>query len=236
MSELHQVGVSEESRAKAERLESHFLEAGLLDARKKSWDVLHKIKARVQEGMTEREAMKMAFEVFKENGVNKHWHKPYVRFGPGTALSFNDPLQSDYRLQKDDPFYIDLGPAWLDEASGIEYEGDVGDTFVFGTNEEAAKCIEMARQLFDECKEEWKARQLTGTELYSFLRKRAAEEGYTLKEKVEGHRLSDYPHAKYTSERLAVLPFTPSPSFWVLEVELIHRSGTLGAFYEDLLY
>jgi hypothetical protein len=84
----------------------------------------------VQEGMTEREAMKMAFEVFKENGVTKHWHKPYVRFGPGTALSFNDPLQSDYRLQKDDPFYIDLGPAWRDEETGIEYEGDVGN-FLF---------------------------------------------------------------------------------------------------------
>ncbi|MBS1960797.1 MAG: hypothetical protein JST04_01170 [Bdellovibrionales bacterium] len=54
-------------------------------------------------------------------------------------------------------------------------------------------------------------------------------------EKVDGHRMADFPHHRYAKERLAEVPFVPSPDLWVLELQLNDPANRFGAFFEDLL-
>ena len=237
MSDLHFLSVTGNA---AEAVDPRFLKEGLLEARRKSWEILKSIQGLLEEGMTEDQARRLCLDVFRGAGVKKHWHKPYVRFASGTLLTFNDPIQPDYQLKPGDPVYIDLGPVWsyaakLGEAE-LEYEGDVGDSFVFsGTHPEAERCAAMARQLFGEASANWRTHKWTGAEIYDFLRDRATEEGYVFVEVVQGHRLSDFPHHKYSKERFARTQFQASELLWVLEVQLKHPTLGFGAFYEDIL-
>ena len=234
MNDLHYISASINADA-LQTVDPRFIREKLLHAQMQSWNVLKRIKDEINQGTTEDEARKLALKICSGFGVSKHWHKPYIRFGTGTTLTFHDPLQSEYRLQTGDPFYIDLGPVWHDAESGLDYEGDVGDTFIFGENSEAEKCAETARTLFQEAKSKWQTGCLTGCEIYVFLNRRASELGYALLEKVDGHRLGDFPHQKYSKERLAKLPFCPKSSLWVLEVQITHPELKIGSFYEDLL-
>ena len=229
--DLHALGANSPS----ERVSANFLTEGLLNAREKSWVSAIELCKQLKTGMTESEAHHFALDFFTSLGVTKHWHRPYICFGPGTALTFNDSLQKEYRLKEGDPVYFDFGPVWKSETGGIEYEGDIGDSYVFGENAIAEKCNAACRQLFNEAQEKWRTSKANGPELYRFLETRAKELGYELTPKVEGHRLSDYPHSKYSKERLSQVKFTPTPALWVLEVHIVDRKNNIGAFYEDIL-
>lgn len=234
MSEIHQLRIQSE-RTALESVHRDFHLEKLKWARDQSWKAFHEIKNSIQEGMTERQAFELSTEILKSTGAHKSWHKAFVRFGAGTRLSFRDPLQEAYKLQKGDAAYIDLGPVWTDPETEIEYEGDVGDSFVFGTNAVAEECAQDARQLFTQAQTEWKNRKLSGSEIYEFLKKAAAQKSYVLADEVEGHRISDFPHHKYSKERLSKLSFDPTPMLWVLEVHILHPQENLGAFYEDIM-
>lgn len=239
MTDFHGVGLSEDSSPEARKLAEAagpaFVRQGLITAREKTWKVLHEIRKEIREGLSEREGFQLALKVFHGFGVDKHWHKPYLRFGPGTTLTFRDPLQPDYRLTDGDAYYIDLGPVWKDDKTGIEYEGDVGDTYVLGDNLPAEKCADTARELFGVATDYWREKNSSGVELYAFLDTEARKRGYVLKDQVDGHRVSDYPHNKYSKERLAGLEFCPTPLIWVLEVQIVDQQSEVGAFFEDLL-
>lgn len=206
---------------------------GLLRAREKTIEVLEEIRTELKAGMTEDDARKLALDIFARHGVKKHWHKPYIRFGAGTTMTFHQPLQPDYRLREHDPYYLDLGPVW--EIDGMEYEGDYGDTFVFGTNSSAAVCAAVAQRLYSEARALWQAKGLDGKAIYAFLEKRAQELGHRLVPNVDGHRIGDFPHQKYTKERLAALADAPPSGLWVLEVMITDADGRYGAFFEDIL-
>jgi len=178
---------------------------------------------------------KLALALFLDHGVTKHWHRPVIRLGPGTCLTPGDPIQDQYRLQENDAVFIDLGSVWHDSESDLSYETDVGDTFVFGTNLEAEKCAETARDLFSQAQTAWKNQALTGEQIYQFLKEKAEKENYHLVEKVNGHRIADFPHHSYSKDRLGRLSFHPSSSLWVLEVQIRHPSLNFGAFFEDIL-
>ncbi|MDB5036742.1 MAG: hypothetical protein JWQ35_270 [Bacteriovoracaceae bacterium] len=235
MLEVHPLRIESPERSKLESVAPEFIKEKLLWAREMSWKGFEKIKAGLKEGMTEHEAMRLAMTILEKLGVDRHWHKPFIRFGPGTTLTFHEPLQSDYRLQKNDPVFVDIGPVWKDNDSEILYEGDVGDSFVFGNNLKAEKCAQTARDLFSEVAALWKQKSLSGDEIYHFLKGRAVELGYQLIENVDGHRISDFPHQKYSRERLAKLKFDPAPLLWVLEVHIRKPNESMGAFYEDIL-
>ncbi|MBN8553931.1 MAG: M24 family metallopeptidase [Deltaproteobacteria bacterium] len=237
MNETHSLRI-ESSAAKPmhEKVAATFLREKLLWARERSWNLLDEIRAQLKEGMTERQAFQLAMNLCATSGISKQWHKPVIRFGPGTILTFADELNDQYKLKRGDPIYIDLGPVWADQEYGLEYEGDVADSFIFdGQNIEAKKCIAAAREIFRATEEEWMKTKISGIELYNFIKKNVEKRGYKLVEEVEGHRISDFPHHKYSKERLAKINFEPEPLLWVLEIQIKHPSLEIGAFFEDLL-
>lgn len=235
MEESDVIAAAELQPGALEKVDPQFVRDGLLRAQDRSWKVLEEVRAATREGMTEDDARRMALEVFSGHGVTKHWHRPYIRFGAGTRLTFHDPIQPDYRLRDGDPFYVDLGPVWKDAELDLEYEGDVGETFVLGANAEAQRCADSAKAIFVEAHSRWQTEKLSGEAIYRFIAARAQALGYDLAEKVDGHRTGDFPHQKYSRERLARVQHCPAPTLWVLEVQLLHPKLPIGAFYEDVL-
>ncbi len=235
MENLDHLGIHELSQGQLEAVSPHFVKAKLLSAQEKSWEVFQTIRENLREGMTEGTARKKAIEIFSDFGVKKHWHQPYIRFGRGTALTFNDPLQLENPLLYGSGVSMDLGPIWPDDEINLGFEGDVGDSFAFGVHEEFEKCASTCRQLFQEVRSEWRTRRWTGQEIYQFLNTRAQSLGYVLAPKVEGHRIGDFPHHKYSRENLANLKFHPNVTLWVLEVQVNDPDSRFGAFFEDIL-
>ena len=237
MQDLHCLQVSRSETSKVEAVDPAFLTKELLRAREKTWRLFAEIQGKLREGMTELQARQVVVETSRKHGIEKHWHRPYIRFGPGTALSFHDAIQEEWPLQRGDCVYIDIGPVWPDLERGLEYEGDVADTFVFGASADPgpAECAATARQLFLEAEKQWRIEGISGKKIYSFLSKSAEELGYLLQKEVDGHRISDFPHHKFSRERLANFDFSPSNHLWVLEVQILHPSKKYGAFFEDIL-
>lgn len=231
----HEVHIISQDPKILEAVSSQFVRESLLKAQHQTRMIVLEILSQIQIGMTEDEARILALDIFSDYGITKHWHRPYIRFGSGTVLSFHDPVQPDYKLQENDPLYIDVGPVIKDEALGIEYEGDYGDTYVRGENPEVQKCIRDARKLFSAARSKWLTDHYTGEQIYEFLNTESKALGYKLHQKVLGHRVGDFPHQKYTKEKLSKLNFKPSQSIWVLEVHLLDPQERFGAFFEDLL-
>jgi hypothetical protein len=235
MSMPHQLGVRGASLSEIEAIHPSFFKESLFAAREKTIQLFSEIKSSLKEGMNEEDARKLANNIAHDLCATKHWHQPYIRFGKGTTLSFHEPLNASNLLLPNTPVSIDLGPVWFDSKTALEYEGDYGDSFVFGEHREAQVCIETARQLFKEGKQKWASGKLSGFQLYQFIKDRCEELGYQLASDFDGHRLSDFPHQQYTKERLAHLPFVPSEDCWVFELQINDLEGRFGAFYEDLL-
>src|SRR4051812_30329986 len=120
MNHPHPLGILASSQDAIEAVDPRFLVEGLLRARSKTFIALNEIRGFLKEGMTEEDARILAIDVFRDMGVSKHWHRPYIRFGSGTTLTFHDPIQSDGCLQQHDPYYLDLGPIWPDSELGLE--------------------------------------------------------------------------------------------------------------------
>ncbi len=240
MEHPHTLRATAPSKEALEAVNSSFAVAGIFRTREKTIRVFNQIRKELKVGMNEAEARKLAMQIYADHGAKKHWHRIYVRIGAGTCLTFNEPDESVATLQENDPVYMDVGPVFKDDETNLEYEGDYGDSFVFsaqgsGKNPPAEKCAEFARKLFREASLKWKQEKLTGQEIYQFLAKQNEGSGYVLHPAVLGHRLSDFPHQRYTTEHLSDLSFAPSPDLWVLEVHLTDPVHHVGAFYEDIL-
>jgi len=218
-----------------EDLNRNSLIVGVHKAREKTIRLLNDIKQNLYLGINEVNARKLALQIAYDHGVKKHWHQPYIRFCCGTSLSFHEPLQQNNILKIDEPYYIDIGPVWIDQKLNIEYEGDYGDTFIWGENLEVEKCIQFTKDLFLRAKKKWIEEKFTGEQIYHFIKQHTQENGYLLMEDFDGHRISDFPHHKYTKVRLARLDSKPCDSFWILELQINDSKGRFGAFFEDIL-
>ena len=214
-----------------EKIGSEITWENIESTRTRSWQALHEIAAKIEVGMTEKEAIAVANRYFASLGVKKFWHKSHVRFGQSTVFSFNDPYLDDgYRLQEQDIFYLDLGPVF----DGIE--GDVGATFVLGKDPLMLACARDVKILFDQVREHWLQTQTSGAELCHYARQAAQALGWLFSpDYVKGHRLSEFPHSFHFKGTLADAGFHPSPKCWVLEIQIRHPELPVGAFYEDLL-
>ena len=212
-----------------ERTKVHFDPALMHQARNQSWHAVEVITSRIRPGMSEPEATTLIEETLRELGSTKFWHRPYVRFGRNTLKGYGEPSDPGVVLGDHDIYYLDLGPVWAD------YEGDVGQTFVTGSNPDHLRCARDSQEIFEVAALAWRAQGLTGQALYQLAEREAARRGWLLNTEINGHRLSDFPHALYYKGSLSDQHFAPTPEIWVLEIQIRHPEQEYGAFYEDLL-
>jgi len=201
----------------------------LLDMRLRTRKAINLIADQVQVGMAEEDAKEMARQTLSDLGLRRGWHHIIVRCGPNTTKDFMALSDKGVVLGEDDIFFIDIGP--VDHG----YEGDGGDTFVFGSDPEHHKAKHDAKEIWDEIREVWFTSQLTGREVYESAQEAAIVRGWRLNMDLSGHRLSEFPHAAHYDGPMAEVDFRPSPTLWVLEIAIIHPVRQFGAFYEDLL-
>jgi Xaa-Pro aminopeptidase len=211
-----------------EKVKEDFSLEEFLRVRELTFHALDKIASLVRPGMMENDIIQLAISVLKELGATQFWHRTYVRVGANTLKRYGDPAGPNIPLGEDDIYYLDIGPVF----NG--YEGDAGDTYVTGIDPEMRQCKEDAKRIFERVKEYWKIHQASGQELYRFANEVAQGLGWDLNLKVDGHRLSDFPHQVYCKTKLSHIPFTPSPYLWVVEIQIRHKTRDFGAFYEDM--
>lgn len=212
-----------------EKVGAAFTKEQMLMVRGKTRKIIHEIAARCKPGMLEEDAVEMAKGIMTENQMLRGWHDVYVRFGSNTMKTFGAESDPGIVLGENDIMFIDIGPVFE------KWEGDGGDSFVFGNDAEMAKCADDARRLFHIVRKKWESEGSSGKELYEFASDEAKKMGWELNLDLSGHRLSDFPHAVIYDGPMADVGFCPSPLLWVLEIHIRHPTKQYGAFFEDML-
>jgi Xaa-Pro aminopeptidase len=202
----------------------------LLEARDVTFNVISEAFDFIEPGITEDELKLKIIRIQKKHGVDKSWHAPQVRFGVNTVLPYGVPGIKNLKLNEDDILFLDLGLIYKD------HEGDVGRPYSIGDNLEMKKCCQDVEIIWNLVREQWFKTGASGAELYTFAAKKAEELGWVLSlKKANGHRISDFPHAAKFRSTIESLNSKPLENRWILEIQIIHPSGSFGAFYEDLL-
>ncbi|NIE73182.1 M24 family metallopeptidase [Pantoea sp. Ap-967] len=201
---------------------------GMLAAREHSMRAVAAIASQLQVGMTTAQALEMAARTLQGMGASHTWHPTYIRFGDDTVRTPREGIDPGRVLRPADIVVVDIGPVW------DGYEGDYGDTFVFGEHALHQACVKALHEVFDETRQAW-GRGLSGRALYDAAARSAQARGWCLERNLAGHRIADFPHALYGQEKLAELDIVPSEMVWVLEIQLCHPSKPVGAFFEDIL-
>ncbi|PIR23677.1 MAG: (Fe-S)-binding protein [Deltaproteobacteria bacterium CG11_big_fil_rev_8_21_14_0_20_45_16] len=221
---------SSDSQPDIEKTGAHYSKKKLVEVREKTWAAIARIHDRIEIGMTEDEAKSIAGKILRDMGSPKNWHKINLRMAENTALNFSEPSKPNTRLVESDIYYIDIGPVWDD------HEGDAGQSFVAGTNERLERLVQDSKIVFGLMAESWRAQKLTGPALYAFGAEEASKRGWKLLDKMQGHRLSDFPHAVFSKAGLLEINFCPTAYAWVLEVLLHDPQTQRAAFFEDILF
>ncbi|MBX7056417.1 MAG: aminopeptidase P family protein [Leptospirales bacterium] len=214
------------------RLQAHgkgFQLRGLLAARQQTRRCLQQIARSIAPGMLEAEAVAMAEALLQESGAERCWHPPQVRFGENTLLACGMRSAPDLRLDKEGIFFLDIAPVF------DGFEGDAGDSFAVGENEEQRRCVRDVRRIFGEVRRHWLLGRISGRELYQLAAESARRRGWQLNLQVDGHRISMFPHHHHFRGSLGDIDFVPDSGAWVLEIQIRHPAAKFGAFYEDLL-
>lgn len=201
---------------------------GMLAAREQSVRAVAAIASQLQVGMTTAQALEMAAHTLQAMGASHTWHPTYIRFGDDTVRTPRQGIDLQRALRTTDIVVVDVGPVW------DGYEGDYGDTFVFGQHALHHACVKALHEVFDETRQAW-GRGLTGRELYDFAERSAQAKGWQLERNLAGHRIADFPHVLYSQDKLAEVEIVPSEVVWVLEIQLCHPTEPVGAFFEDIL-
>ncbi|WP_294734258.1 M24 family metallopeptidase [uncultured Pseudomonas sp.] len=201
---------------------------GMLAAREQTVRALAAIADQLKVGMTTAQALHMASQTLQDMGASHTWHPTYIRFGDDTVRTPRQGVDLLRELRATDIAVVDLGPVW------DGYEGDYGDTFVFGGHPLHEACVTALHQVFDETRDAWH-RGLTGRQLYDFAEHSAFAKGWRLERNLAGHRIADFPHALFGQDKLAEVEIVPSEMVWVLEIQLCHPTLPIGAFFEDIL-
>ncbi|HVK61663.1 MAG TPA: M24 family metallopeptidase [Bdellovibrionales bacterium] len=213
-----------------EKVGSDFNDDLLLRAQKKSWDILYSVAKEIKPGMTESEAHALMKTRVAEAGAEKIWHPPQIRFGKNTSKSFAQKGDDTVVLQENDHFFMDIGPVF------DGYEGDVGASFVLGSEPHLQKLCDDSKTIFNEVKNHWMKTGTSGAELYAFAEKAASSRGWLLNpEGASGHRVSEFPHSAHYRGKLKAFDRQPTPNRWILEIQLFDQERGIGAFFEDLL-
>jgi Xaa-Pro dipeptidase len=219
-------------------------EENLLKSQNKAKELLREIEERklIKIGVTEsaitKEIYNIALEVF---GTKKHWHKRLVRTGPNAVLSYKaEP--PDRAVEENDLVYVDLGPVF------DEFEGDIGKTYLMGTDPKKEKLIRDLEIIFAEAKEFYlKQPEMSGAQLWAKVEELTEKAGWLCGNSSAGHIIGEFSH----SQRYGSLPHhkinalnnvsMTAPDIdgrvhhWILEIHLVDQEKQYGGFFEDLL-
>ena len=213
-----------------EAVGSNFTVDGMLEVRDRTRAAIRAIAALIRPGMTEEDGVAIARSTLKDMGLLRGWHGIVVRFGRNTVREYGSPSDKGVVLLDNDIFFVDIGPM-LDNV-----EGDCGETFVVGTDEEMHRARRDVVSLWHRVHAIWQSDGLTGRELYRFAEAQAASMGWDLNlKRMSGHRIGDYPHRHRYDGLLSETDISPSPYVWILEMHIRHPGRDFGAFYEDLM-
>ncbi len=213
----------------SERVGPAFSVDGMLQARNKTRHAIADIAARIQPGMVEEDAVRLAKQTLIDAGMALSWHPTRVRFGANTLKSMRQPSTPGVVLGEHDIFFLDIAPR-LDA-----WEGDGGKSYTVGADAEQARCARDAEQLFHDVRDVWLRDRLSGQALYAHADRQARAMGWELNFDLPGHRISDFPHAAIHTGSLADLEIAPSEMRWILEIHLLDPRRRFGAFFEDML-
>jgi Xaa-Pro aminopeptidase len=213
-----------------ESVGTRYLPERMLFARESAWTALARIAEGIVPGMREDEAAVLAGRVLEAQGMERIWHPSIVRFGANTLKTFHQRSAPDTVLGTDDIFFVDLGPVF------DGHEGDVGDTFVTGTDPDMLACAAAARGLYDAVAARWRQGDLDGRALYAYALSEAEAAGWRFNHAIKGHRVGDYPHAVHKAGSLGDFERAPASGLWVLEIQIAHADRPFGAFFEDVLF
>jgi methionyl aminopeptidase len=208
---------------------SAFALDGFMAVRARTRKAVHMIAEQIMPGMSEDEAKNIARATLSDLEMRRGWHHIIVRCGKNTTKDFMERSEPGVVLGENDIFFIDIGPVYGD------FEGDAGDTFVFGDNPLHLKAKADVREIWEIVRAKWFTEQISGRALYDFAIATTESMGWKLNMDLSGHRLSDYPHSAHYDGPMAEVDFKPNPNLWVLEIAIAHPDMTFGAFYEDLL-
>jgi Xaa-Pro aminopeptidase len=198
-------------------------------AQAQAWTAIERLAAAIRPGRRESEAKARGEAIMADLGMGQAWHPLVARFGANTLRVFSDRGGEDLTLADNDIFFIDIGPILLG------HEADVGASFAVGNDPEMHACAAAARALWHRVADIWNQGAVRGTALYARAQQEAQAMGWHLNLDVRGHRVADYPHPSRQAGKLADLDGVPTPSLWILEIQIRHPTRDFGAFYEDLL-
>lgn len=177
----------------------------------------------------------------REFGLHTHWHKRIVRAGPNTLAIYSDN-PPDLVIGEDDLVFIDLGPVF--EA----WEADFGRTYVLGSDPLKHRLCADVDRAFEIGKRHFQSNpDITGAELFAFLKAQARRDGWAFGGIIAGHWVGEFPHKdipEYPRDGIADekhhLPMRGRDSrgreqHWILEIHYVDRARRIGAFREELL-
>jgi Xaa-Pro dipeptidase len=213
------------AQRKAEDLFAAVVDAGL-------------IRPGVLESELSSEILALAREKF---GVRRHWHKPVVRCGSNTVLTYHaDP--PDLRTADDDVVFLDFGPLFE------KWEADFGRTYAIGKDPLKHKLVADIESAFTRGKQRYlDDPDITAGGLYDFVCGLATQAGWEFAAPTAGHLVGHFPHETAPGEpkRFSIRHGNPislrepdetgARRHWILEIHFTDQARTFGGFCEELL-
>ncbi|MFI5684603.1 M24 family metallopeptidase [Streptomyces sp. NPDC051636] len=104
--------------------------AGFRTVQRLAYECAEAVAARLEPGVTEREAARMQRQWLRERGVRDWFHLPFAWFGDRTvSAGFTVPWQffpTGRRLEPGMPFILDMAPVYEGYTADIGYSGSLG--------------------------------------------------------------------------------------------------------------
>ena len=223
---------------------------GYLDARNFAKVLTKEIISNIEIGMSEKDIEDVAFKIFRDHDVKKHWHMPVIGVGEGSAkLSSLYALTSGFltrhkRILKEDDFIlIDIAPIYM------TYPGDYTTNHVFGSNPELEALVTYARDISRKIAEHanntmmvadvflYAQELIRTTSDYRLLYPPLISMGHRL---FRIHPLERYPETGLSYLILKKFPFidpsnlTLMNGLWIVEPYLMHKNRA--AKFEELVF
>lgn len=227
---MHKNREAVESTFTQEKVSEKFNLASYFEARDLAIQIVQESSKLIEIGMSEQDGLAIIENKMSDYGIEKKWHPTKFRIGKNTLCSFRELSDDQVRVAEDDIFFFDIGPVFKG------HEADYGETFTIGHNNEFNHLKTTVKHIFHDCNKAWKENNLSGKDLYAFAELSANAKGCVLNMNMKGHRLGDFPHHLYHRGSLEEFEHRPIENLWVLEILISDKKGTVGAFFEDIIY